>query len=748
MPEPSIAERLADEMSTRLTARELAREMFIRHALVEGEWRERHRFQTRNAELLEQAREVERRSRTHGLVADEEARYRFFDDVLPDDVVSAGHFNRWWKRERENRPDLLTYTESLLLPRGTGEDAAGFPDTWESNGLELGLSYAFTPGSARDGVTLTIPIEVLERVDDSGTDWLVPGMREELITETIRALPKAKRRLLAPAPEVGARAAEWMARALAGELDPSESGAVAPRAATSEDAAPDPMSLSAAMDRLARWGASTGKATRQTPAPASSASQRPAPASSVPTTGTAAGPKMIDWSAERPPFGSAFADAMRILRGVEITGADLAHARGQLPAHLLMTFSVVDSSGRELGAGTDLVHLQHELAGSADAAIRKAVRGAVAEAMIDAAEDRRGRGRGSRADSKGSRKGAGAAGAPGGLSSGGSAGGSSGGRSGGGSSAGGASQGAPAPGLHLDGLTAFPAEPLPRSIDSPGDGMVLRGFPALVAQGSASEPVAGVRVMANAQEADRRHREGLARLLLLRVRLQQARVTTRWTGRQALMLAASPYANTGALVADAQLASALALVDELSGERGPGAVRDAAAFEEIARRARDLHEDRVYEILGHVVRAMEAQSEVDSQLRAHSEASMREVVDDVRATTAALASDGFVSATPAFALPHLARYLRAGAVRIERASASPGALSRDLEDMDRIHALVGRIDEARADLERRPYDARAAATLERARWLVEELRVSCFAQTLGTPNKVSFKRVASLLEQV
>ena len=122
------------------------------------------------------------------------------------------------------------------------------------------MSYAFTPGSSRDGVTLSIPIEVLERVSDEGTDWLVPGMREELVTEMIRALPKAKRRLLAPAPEVGARAAAWIEKALAGSLDPSESGSSVP---TKEDAqAPDPMSLGAAMDRLARWSQSTGRASR------------------------------------------------------------------------------------------------------------------------------------------------------------------------------------------------------------------------------------------------------------------------------------------------------------------------------------------------------------------------------------------------------------------------------------------------------------------------------------------------------
>lgn len=708
-------------LPSRLTARELARDMFIRHALVEGEWRERHRFQTRNAELLEQAREVERRSRTHGLVADEEARFRFFDDILPEGIVSAAHFNRWWKREREQRPELLTYTERLLLPRGIGEDAAGFPDTWRSGDLELALSYAFTPGSERDGVTLTIPVEALPRVSDEGADWLVPGMREELITETIRALPKAKRRLLAPAPEVAHRANEWMDRAIAGALDPSES-ASAPRPA--EDEAPDPTSLSAAMDRLARWGASTGVATRKAPGSAStppSVSSGPSPA---PPSSTAGAPATaIDWSTKRPPFSRAFADAMRILRGVELSEADLAHARARLPVHLLMTFSVVDSAGKELGAGTDLVHLQHRLAKSADAAVREAVRGAVAEAMIDAATSG-GRGRGRTCDPAGKRGGERPEKAR-------------------------RDQERSAPeGLHLDALAAFPAAPLPRSVDSPGESMTLRAFPALVAQGSAAEPAAGVRVMANAQEADRHHREGLARLLLLRVRLPRARVTTRWTGRQALMLAASPYPDTPALVDDAQLASALALVDELCAERGPGSIRDAESFEALVARARDLHEDRVHALLGHVVRALEAQSEVADRLASHAEKSMREVVGDVRRTVDALLAPGFVSGTPAYALPHLARYLRAGAIRIDRASASPGALDRDLADMDRIHGLLERIAAARAEFDRRPYDARADAELTRARWLVEELRVSCFAQTLGTPNKVSFKRVASLIEQV
>ncbi|MDU6928332.1 MAG: DUF3418 domain-containing protein, partial [Dermabacter sp.] len=249
-----------------ITAAELAREMLIRHALVQGQWRERHAFQRRNDEAIERARETERRSRTHGLVADEMALERFFDDLLPASIISAGHFNRWWKNEKRQNPHLLDYPPELLLPRGLGQTGEGFPDHWQQGELRLPLSYEFHPGSPRDGVSMSIPVEALGRVSDEGTDWLVPGMREELITEAIRALPKAKRRLLAPAPEVAKSVAAWIddfrsGRVSAGkELDKAPSGGassdVASSASTPDE---DPASLSAALGRLAAWGQKTGQ---------------------------------------------------------------------------------------------------------------------------------------------------------------------------------------------------------------------------------------------------------------------------------------------------------------------------------------------------------------------------------------------------------------------------------------------------------------------------------------------------------
>ena len=720
------------------TARELAREMFIRNALVDGQWRERHGFQRRNEALVEQAREVERRSRTHGLVADEQVRFRFFDDLIPEHVTSAAAFNRWWKDERREHPDLLIYPASLLMPR-EATSGEGFPDRWQCGELSLPLSYEFAPGSPRDGVSMRIPIEVLERVSDAGTDWLVPGMREDLLTEAIRALPKGVRRLLAPAPDVAASVARWIEQAgdepveaVAASADESASKA---KAAESDE--PDPLSLDAAMGRLAAWGATSGRlSTRNSPAKApKKAAQKEAPEQAPAAQGaeaTAAKPK------PRPltegPVLEALAHAVRVLRGVDLSEADLAHARAHLPDHLRMTFVVTDASGKELGAGKDLAYLQRSLASDANKAVRTAVRAALEEAgEKQARRNKRGRGASEKAAARGgedsstraSASSEGAQCAPGGAHA---------------PKDAQASAPAPDPAFHADGVTQMPT--LPRSITQTSGSMTLRAFPALVPQGSAAAPAAGVRVMASAAEADREHRAGLARLLLARVALATNRVTTRWTGREALMLAASPYADTAALVADAQLASALALVDELS---TPADVRDPEAFETLVAAARDAHEDRVYQILSHVVRALEASAEADAAVRSHPQASLEETTHDVAAHGKTLLYEGFVSATPASALPHLGRYLRAGAVRIERAASSPGALARDLEDMDRIHQAEAEIAATREALERRPYDARRDAALTQARWMAEELRVSMFAQTLGTPNKVSMKRLLGVL---
>ena len=183
-----------------------ARELFIRHALVEGDWQTSHRFFAENRRLLAEAEEVEHRARRRGLVAGEDELFAFYDARIPADVVSARHFDTWWKQARRADPALLTFKAADLL----SEDAAGiagdsYPDVWTSESpavRALPLSYAFDPGSEADGVTVDIPLSRLNQVNPAEFSWQVPGLRTELVTEMIRSLPKSLRRDLVPAPDV------------------------------------------------------------------------------------------------------------------------------------------------------------------------------------------------------------------------------------------------------------------------------------------------------------------------------------------------------------------------------------------------------------------------------------------------------------------------------------------------------------------------------------------------------------------
>jgi ATP-dependent helicase HrpA len=182
--------------------RELSRELFIRHALVYGEWDTRHEFFHANRALVGEVEELEDRSRRRDILVDDEALFDFYDRRVGEDVVSAAHFDSWWKQTRRQHPDLLTFERSALMrPEAESVDHSDFPQTWRQGELELPLSYVFDPGSDDDGVTVHIPVALLNQVEAGGFDWQVPGLREELATALIRALPKQLRRNFIPAPD-------------------------------------------------------------------------------------------------------------------------------------------------------------------------------------------------------------------------------------------------------------------------------------------------------------------------------------------------------------------------------------------------------------------------------------------------------------------------------------------------------------------------------------------------------------------
>ncbi|MBM7817617.1 ATP-dependent helicase HrpA [Cellulosimicrobium cellulans] len=713
---------------------EAAREMFVRHALVQGEWTTHHRFFHDNRKLLAEAEELEARSRQRGLVVDDDVLFDFYDERVPDDVVSAAHFDRWWKTAQRRDPDLLTFTLEQLVPDAEQIDTSQFPETWPQGELTLPLTYQFQPGTDADGVTVHVPISVLNRVVPDGFDWMVPGLLDELATATIRSLPKPVRVQLVPAPDVARDVVAWL------------------RAHTP------------AWEDMARAG------------------------------------DMAE------PFHVAFTRGVRALRDVVIPDdAWGPEQEARLPAHLRMTFRVEDPRDRGgsvvLDESKDLLALQRRLAAQNQAAVRAAVKGAVGAALREA---------GSRAGTGAAGAGPGpaaegasvlglpsaplvphgapaspttpfASDAPSPASASGSPSrnGQAAVRDGAGPAVATGSPGradvrADLASSDLDeattrraaaadattaalvteraNLTTWPDDlsdgRLPATVSTDlGSGVVVRGYPAVVEEQDAKgKPVVALRVLADANAQAREHARGVRRLLLSETALQTGRITSRWNGTQSLTMAASPYRNTDALVADLQLAAVIALTSGGSGQYGaqPDAttIRDAEAYAAARAFVRAHLEEQVHQVVGHVVAALTASRNLDAEIRASNSLALLNTLTDLRDQAAGLIHDGFVSQTPPRRLPHLTRYLRAASYRLEKAQSNP---NRDAELAWRVHDVEEAYQRARAAYAQGPADPVRAADLAEVRWLVEELRVSLFAQQLGTDGPVSEKRIRKLL---
>ena len=179
-----------------------ARELFIRHALLDGEWDSHHEFVTNNRRQFAEVRDLEARTRAGDLMVEDDVLVAWFDDRIPDDITSVRHFDRWWRDQRHETPGLLDLAmEDLLDPHGVDVDDAAFPETWLVGDLELPLTYEFNPTSPNDGVTIHLPVAVLDRIDPAVFEWNVPGLRAELVEALVRSLPKALRKPFLPVPD-------------------------------------------------------------------------------------------------------------------------------------------------------------------------------------------------------------------------------------------------------------------------------------------------------------------------------------------------------------------------------------------------------------------------------------------------------------------------------------------------------------------------------------------------------------------
>lgn len=179
----------------------VSRELFIRSALVEGEWETKHAFFKTNRKLLQEVEQLEHKSRRRDILVDDDELFDFYDQRIGTEVVSGSHFDSWWKNASQDNSELLNFEKEMLV-KGDASHVTDldYPNFWHQNGLKLKLSYQFEPGEDNDGVTVHIPLPVLNQVEPFGFDWQIPGLRHELVVSLIKSLPKTIRKNFVPAP--------------------------------------------------------------------------------------------------------------------------------------------------------------------------------------------------------------------------------------------------------------------------------------------------------------------------------------------------------------------------------------------------------------------------------------------------------------------------------------------------------------------------------------------------------------------
>ncbi|MCL1144719.1 ATP-dependent RNA helicase HrpA [Shewanella marinintestina] len=179
-----------------------AREIFIRSALADGELRTNEAFFINNQKLLLDIESLEHKSRRRDILVDEQALYAFYEPKIPDGIYNAPKFLKWWKAAKKSTPDLLDFERESLMQRSSEHiSALDFPEKWHKGNLVLKVSYHFEPSLPDDGVSVHIPVALINQIDESDFDWIVAGLREEKCIALIKSLPKALRRNFVPAPD-------------------------------------------------------------------------------------------------------------------------------------------------------------------------------------------------------------------------------------------------------------------------------------------------------------------------------------------------------------------------------------------------------------------------------------------------------------------------------------------------------------------------------------------------------------------
>lgn len=614
-----------------------AREIFIRSALVEGDWQTRHRFFARNQKALAAVEELEARLRRRDLRVDDQVLFDFYDARIPAQVVSARHFDRWWGQERKVNEHLLDFNpDSLIDSQAADYDESLFPRTWVAEGsggqLELDLRYEYAPAVSvggrpaeptTDGIAVQVPVLFLGQLDPAPFRWLIPGLRQELLTALIKSLPKQVRKNFVPAPDVARQAAEILA---------------------------------------------------------------------------------ADFSPASDDLLESLALVLRRLRGHVLDPADFDWQA--VPDYLRFTFQVRNAQNKILGEGKDLAALQ----GSLQAEIRSAL-----AASLGASPEAMGR---LQAMTGGQKKTAGAK-----------------------RSASPAPGQAPRPqaqastgaaqGLReVSGLTDWPEQDLPRKVERVIATQTVAGYPALVDEG----PSVAVRIFPSQVEAMTAQRGGVIRLLKLNTPSPERYVSEHLNNREKLVFTQNPHGSIDALISDCTVAA----IDRLTPASPPWTREE---YQELFNQVRAELIDTVFAMTKLVADILSEASRVQKLIKKSSSLAVLHAMSDMKSQLENLVYPGFVTETGAAQLHHLPRYLKAMGKRIEKLGPN---LHRDNQLMLTVQELEDTYDQAVQSL---PAGVSPSSELEQVGWMLEELRVSFFAQELGTAYTVSEKRIRATLRE-
>lgn len=669
-----------------------ARELFIRHALVEGDWQTRHRFVARNRAKIAQVEELENRLRRKDLRADDQALFEFFDARIPAEVVSQRHFDSWWKKARQRDEHLLDFDPEHLLDSDTQDwDDDAFPRQWvqstDGGELTLDLEYTFAPGSqpgghqgagARgggtrgvsgrahpaDGVTVRVPVLFLHQLSPEPFQWQIPGLRTELVTALIKSLPKAVRKNVVPAPDVARQAVAILDQ----QADPSRD------------------SLETAVER-----------------------------------------------------------ALRQLRSVIIEPGSWDWTK--VPEHLRMHFQVRDSRNRVLAEGEDLEVLQVQLRDHVRQALAESLGttadalgttgSAVSAASVPGTSSRQGdrKGAAGNTDANATRAHA-TSGKPGPQS-----------RAAPGQGTGAGGSGTTSV-LERDGLTDWPEADLPRKVETVVAGQRITGWPALDAGSVASRTgkaaggpstaasTASVRVFSNAEDQRAAQRRGTIALLQTRLPSTHRYISDHLENREKIVFTQNPHGSVDSLIQDCTLAA----VDKLVPTEPPWTRQD---YNQVFDSVRADLIDTVFGVTSLVAQVLTDANTVRKLVKKPGSMTAVNAFADVRDQLDRLVSPNFVTRTGWENLQHLPRYVKAMQVRVDKLVGT-AAIQRDTTHMLEIQALEDELDAA---VNAVPVGLPVPAALNRIEWEIQELRVSFFAQELGTSHTVSAKRIRKALRE-